>query len=82
MHHIIIGRVYSREVWYIILDRLHLADVIIVQEEDVCGGCAAGSCFRNKCGRGLILYSFLLAGHFGKRGTPGLPTETPLHWAT
>jgi hypothetical protein len=35
MHHIIIGRVYSREVWYIILDRLHLADVIIVQEEDV-----------------------------------------------
>jgi hypothetical protein len=35
MHHIIIGCVYSREVWYIILDKLHLADVITVQEEDV-----------------------------------------------
>ena len=35
MHHIIIGCVYSREVWHFILDRLHLTDVIPVQEKDV-----------------------------------------------
>ena len=35
MHHIIIGCAYSREVWHFILDRLHLTDVIPVQEEDV-----------------------------------------------
>lgn len=33
LHHIIIGCVYSREVWHIILNRLHLADAITVQEE-------------------------------------------------
>ena len=35
MDHIILGCVYSREVWAILLAKLHLLDVVLVNEEDV-----------------------------------------------
>jgi hypothetical protein len=35
MDHLIIGCVYSREVWNILLSKLHLQDVVLVQEEKV-----------------------------------------------
>jgi hypothetical protein len=35
MDHIIIGCVYSREVWSILLSKLHLQEVVLVQEENV-----------------------------------------------
>ena len=35
MDHIILGCVYSREVWSMLLTRLHLQEVVLVHEEDV-----------------------------------------------
>ena len=35
MDRIIIGCVYSREVWSILLSKLHLQEVVLVQEENV-----------------------------------------------
>ena len=35
MDHLIIGCVYSREVWNILLTKLHLQETLIVQEENV-----------------------------------------------
>jgi len=35
MDHIILGCVYSREVWAILLAKLYLLDVVLVNEEDV-----------------------------------------------
>lgn len=37
MDHVILGCVYSREVWAILLTKLHLLHAIQVQEEDVIG---------------------------------------------
>jgi UDP-glucose 6-dehydrogenase len=35
MNHIILGCVYSWEVWSILLAKLHLHEVVLVQEENV-----------------------------------------------
>lgn len=35
MDHIVLGCVFSREVWCLLLTKLHLQDIVLVQEEDV-----------------------------------------------
>jgi len=78
MNHIILSCVYSREVWHILLSRLHLADAVTVQEGVILWWLRSRKLVDKQLRKDFDSLLFLVGWNCGKNETFGGPQASPV----